>query len=191
MADLDVIAQDPTTGLFGFRLELGRDRTGARMQARRTGSVTEKAALSEYRRLSRLRDARRPRLRLPDTVQTVCEDWLNARGQELQPNTVYNYGWLLNLIYPHVGRVRASRLSARMTERAYRQLKAAGCSRTTLRVLNLVLAKAFVEQTGRTLGATSRGKATICGRYGPWPRRDVSLRMLWVIGCIRYGGCCK
>jgi integrase len=73
--------------------------------------------------------------------------------QELQPNTVYNYGWLLGLIYPYVGRVRASRLSARMTERAYRQLEAAGYSRTTLRTLNLVLTKAFGEQTGRTLGA--------------------------------------
>jgi integrase len=39
-----------------------------------------------------------------------------------------------------------------MAEGAYRQLEAAGYSRTTLRTLDLVLAKAFVEQTGRTLG---------------------------------------
>jgi hypothetical protein len=78
---------------------------------------------------------------------------LGTEVQELQPNTVYNYGWLLGLVYPYVGRVRASRLSARMTERAYQQLEALGYSRTTLRTLNLVLAKAFGEQTGRTLGA--------------------------------------
>jgi hypothetical protein len=125
----------------------------ARVQARRGGFVTERAALAEYRRLSRLRDARRPRLRLSDTVQTVCDDWLCARVRELQPNTIYNYGWLLGLVYPYVGRVRASRLSAAMTERAYQQLEAAGYSRTTLRTLSLVLAKAFGEQTGRTLGA--------------------------------------
>ncbi|MER7004742.1 hypothetical protein ABT297_17070 [Dactylosporangium sp. NPDC000555] len=79
MADVDVIVRNPITGLFGFRLELGRDRTGARMQARRGGFVTEQTALAEYRRLSRQRDAQRPRPRLSDTVQTLCEDWLTAR----------------------------------------------------------------------------------------------------------------
>jgi hypothetical protein len=122
------------------------------MQARRGGFVTEKAALIEYRRLCRLRDTRRPRPRLSDTVQTVCQDWLVGRAGELQPNTVYNYGWLLSPVYPYVGRVRASRSSARMVERAYRHLEAAGYSRTTLRTLNLVLARAFGEQTGRTVG---------------------------------------
>jgi hypothetical protein len=34
VVDVDVIVQDPVTGCSGFRLELGRDRTGARMQAR-------------------------------------------------------------------------------------------------------------------------------------------------------------
>src|SRR2546429_3339661 len=33
VADADVIVQDLTTGLFGFRLEVGRDRNGSRMQA--------------------------------------------------------------------------------------------------------------------------------------------------------------
>jgi integrase len=168
VADIDVIVQDPVTGLFGFRLELGRDRTGTRMQARRGGFVTERAALADYRRLSRLRDARTQRPRLSDTVQTLCEDWLSARVQGLQPNTVYNYGWLLGLIYPHVGRVRASRLSARMVERAYLQLEAAGYSRTTLRTLNLVLAKVFGEQTGRTLGVHK-------------PRESDDLRPVWTL----------
>ncbi|GAA0928063.1 tyrosine-type recombinase/integrase [Virgisporangium aurantiacum] len=153
MSETDLIMRDPATGLFGFRVELGRDCRGVRMQARRNGFATEKAALVEYRRLSRQRDARRRRPRLSDTVQSVCEDWLTGRVQELQPNTVYNYGWLLSLTYPHVGRVRVSRLSARMVERAYLQLETAGYSRTTLRTVNLVLAKAFGEQTGRTLGA--------------------------------------
>jgi hypothetical protein len=31
--DVGVIVRDPVTGLFGFRLELGRDRTGVRLQA--------------------------------------------------------------------------------------------------------------------------------------------------------------
>jgi hypothetical protein len=29
----------------------------------------------------------------------VCQGWLRAREQELQPNTLYNYTWLLSLIY--------------------------------------------------------------------------------------------
>jgi integrase len=153
MTDSQVIVRDETTGLFGFRLEMGRDRNGARMQARRGGFVTEKAAVGEYRRLCRLRDAGRAKPRLSDTTRSVCEAWLDTREQELQPNTLYCYRWLLSLLYPFVGQVRASRLSARMVEHAYRQLEAAGYSRTTLRTLDLVLAKAFGEQIGRTLRA--------------------------------------
>ncbi len=92
MADADVIVQDQSTGLFGFRVELGRDRNGVRMQARRGGFVTEQAALGEYRRLCRRRDARVPRPRLGDSVQTVCQDWLRTREHEIQPNTLYGYG---------------------------------------------------------------------------------------------------
>jgi integrase len=151
MSDTDAIVQDQATGLYGFRLEMGRGRDGTRIQVRRTGFATEKVALTEYRRLCRQRDARLPKPRLSDTVRSICDGWVLAREQELEPNTVYNYRWLLGLIYPHVGGVRASRLSARMVERAYRDLEAAGYSRTTLRTLNLVLMKAFVEQTGRDL----------------------------------------
>jgi hypothetical protein len=74
-------------------------------------------------------------------VQAVCRDWLQVREQELEPNTVYGYTWLLSLVYPYVGRVRASRLSAWMVERAYRDLEAAGYSRNTLRTLDVVFAK--------------------------------------------------
>ncbi|MFG2045248.1 tyrosine-type recombinase/integrase [Dactylosporangium sp. NPDC048998] len=172
MADIDAIVKDPATGLFGFRLELGRDRNGTRLQARRTGFTAEQAAIAEYRRLSRQRDAQRPRPRLSDTVQALCDDWLASRTQELQPNTVYNYSRLLNLIYPHLGRIRASRLSARMTEHAYQHLETAGLSRTTLRTLHLVLAKAFFEQTGRTLGARK-------------PRETDNLRPVWTIAEAR------
>jgi integrase len=176
VADADEgIVRDPVTGLFGFRLEMGRDRTGVRRQVRRTGFVTENAALAEYRRLARQRDAQVARPRLSDSVRTVCLDWLQAREQELQPNTLYNYAWLLSLIYPHLGAVRASRLSARMTERAYRELEAAGYSRTTLRTLNLVLAKAFGEQTGRTLGACK-------------PRESDEVRPVWTLSEARRFG---
>lgn len=153
MSDTDAIVRDPVTELFGFRLEMGRDPGGIRMQVRRTGFVTERAATMEYGRLCRQRDAQHPKPRLSDTVQNLCEGWVLARAQELEPNTVYGYRWLFGLIYPYVGGVRASRLSARMVERAYRDLERCGYSRTTLRTLNLVLAKAFVEQVGRTLGA--------------------------------------
>jgi integrase len=153
MSDTDAIVQDPVTGLFGFRLEMGRDHGGVRMQAHRSGFATETAAKTEYNRLCWRRDALHPRPRLSDSVQNVCEGWVLAREQELEPNTVYEYRWLLGLIYPYVGSVRASRLSARMVERAYRELEGCGYSRSTLRTLHLVLAKAFVEQTGRTLGA--------------------------------------
>jgi hypothetical protein len=72
------------------------------------------------------------------------------------------------LIYPYVGRVRASRVSARMVEHAYQQLEAAGYPRTTLRTLDLVLAKAFGGQTGRTLGAHK-------------PRESDDLRPVWTL----------
>jgi integrase len=175
VADADVIVRDPVTGLFGFRLEMGRDHAGVRRQVRRTGFTTEKAALAEHRRLARQRDAQVARPRLSDSVQTVCQDWLRAREQELQPNTLYCYSWLLSLIYPHVGRVRASRLSARMTERAYRELEAAGYCRSTLRTLNLVLTKAFGEQTGRTLGACR-------------PRESDNVRPVWTLAEARRFG---
>ena len=32
MSDTDAIVQDPLTGLFGFRLEMGRDHRGARVR---------------------------------------------------------------------------------------------------------------------------------------------------------------
>jgi hypothetical protein len=67
--------------------------------------------------------------------------------------SLHGYRWLLGLIHPYVGAVRASRLSARMVERAYRDLETAGYSRTTVRTLHLVLTKAFEEQVGRRLGA--------------------------------------
>jgi len=153
MSDTDAIVQDPVTGLFGFRLEMGRDHGGTRMQARRSGFATGKAAQTEYGRLCRQRDALHPRPRLSESVRSICEGWVLAREQELEPNTVYQYRWLFGLIFPYVGNVRASRLSARMVERAYRELEGCGYSRTTLRTSDLVLEKVFVEQIGRSLGA--------------------------------------
>ncbi|WP_345137372.1 site-specific integrase [Dactylosporangium darangshiense] len=167
-----MIVQDSKTGLFGFRIELGRDRTGARMQARRTGFPTEKAALTEYRRLARQRDINLARPRQSDTVHTICEQWLHSRAQELQPNTLYNYSWLLGLIDPHLGTVRANRLSARLAERAYRDLEAAGYSRTTLRTLDLILTKAIGEQIGRTLGTHK-------------PRHTDHVRPVWTLAEAR------
>jgi integrase len=149
---VDRIEKDPVTGLFGFRLEMGRGPDGVRLQARRSGFATRRAAQGEYRRLCRQRDSRVARLRLTGTVQALCENWLQAREQELEPNTLHNYRWLLGLIYPHVGSVRVSRLTAHAVEGAYRHLEAAGLSRTTLRTLDLVLSKAYVEQTGHQLG---------------------------------------
>lgn len=175
MGDAEVIVRDQTTGLFRFRLKMGRDSNGRRMQARRSGFVTQRAALAEYRRLARRRDAQMAAPRLSDSVQTVCQGWLLARQQELQPNTRYNYTWLLSLIYPYVGTVRASQLSARMIERAYRELEAAGYSRTTLRTLDMVLAKAFGEQTGRTLSARK-------------PRESDDERPVWTIAEARRFG---
>ncbi|MFC7535356.1 tyrosine-type recombinase/integrase [Actinoplanes sp. GCM10030250] len=169
------IVQDRVTGLFGFRLEMGSDSCGVRMQARRTGFVTEEAAKTVFDRLCRQRDARQSRPRVNDTVQSVCEGWMLACEQELEPNTRYNYAWLLGLIYPYVGRVRACRLSARMVERAYRELEAAGYSRTTLRTLDLVLAKAFEEQLGRTLGARK-------------PRESDDERPVWTLAVARRFG---
>ncbi|GAA0452967.1 site-specific integrase [Actinoplanes capillaceus] len=175
MSDTSAIVQDKVTGLYGFRLELGHDSNGTRMQARRSGFVTEKAAETVYDRLCRQRDARRARPRQNDTTQMVGEGWLLSREQELEPNTSYNYRWLLGLIYPYIGRVRACRLSARMVERAYRDLEADGYSRTTLRTLDLVLAKVFTEQLGRTLGARK-------------PRESDDERPVWTLAEARRFG---
>jgi hypothetical protein len=43
VVEREVIVPDQTTGLFGLRLELERDRNGTRMQARRSGYVREHA----------------------------------------------------------------------------------------------------------------------------------------------------
>lgn len=88
-----------------------------------------------------------------------------GRVQQLQPNTVYNYRCLLNLIYPYGGRVRASRLSARMVERAYRQLQSAGYSKTTLRTLHLVLRRSTNKPAGPSV-RTSRESPMRYGRCG-------------------------
>jgi integrase len=201
MSDADAIVQDQVTGLFGFRLEMGRDHSGIRMQARRTGFITEKAALVEYGRLCRQRDAQHPKPRLSDPVRDICQGWLLAREQELEPNTFYNYTWLFGLIYPHVGGVRASRLSARMVERAYREREAAGYSRTTLRTLHIIVAKAFEEQIGRTLGARKPRESdeerpiwtlTEARRFGDYVRGDrlyPMWRLLLVAG-LRRGELC-
>ncbi|WP_234359211.1 site-specific integrase [Plantactinospora sp. BC1] len=191
MADTDVIVRDPVSGLFGFRVEMGRDRNGARMQARRTGFDTEKTAMVEYRRLSRQRDAQIARPRLTDTVQSLCQSWLRAREQELQPNTVYNYTWLLSLIYPYLGNVRISRLSARMTERTYHDLEAAGYSRTTLRTLDLTLARQSASRPAGPWAHADHAKATIYGPSGPSPKLVASSNTSSVTGSTRSGGCCS
>ena len=49
-----------------------------------------------------------------------------SREQELEPNTSYNYRWWLGLIFPHIGKVQARRLSARMVKRVYRAPDADG-----------------------------------------------------------------
>jgi integrase len=59
--------------------------------------------------------------------------------------------------------------------RAYRELEAAGYSRSTLRSLDLVLAKAFAEQTGRTLGARK-------------PRESDDVRQVWTVAEARRFG---
>src|SRR4051794_23875139 len=62
-----------------------------------------------------------------------------------------------------------------MVERAYRELEGCGYSRTTLRTLNLVLAKAFVEQVGRTLAARK-------------PRESDDVRPVWSLAEARRFG---
>ncbi|BCJ75084.1 site-specific integrase [Catellatospora sp. IY07-71] len=166
--EVDAIVRDLKTGMFGFRLEMGRGRDGSRVQARRSGFATFHAALAEYRRLCAQRDAGQPKTRMTGTVRALCDGWLQARKQELEPNTLHNYRWLLGLTYPHVGRLRASRLSARAVERMYRALEAEGYSRTTLRTLDLVLSKAFYEETGLSLGTRK-------------PRLSDKLRPVWTL----------
>jgi hypothetical protein len=97
-----------------------------------------------------------------------------AREQELEPNTLYHYAWLLRLIYPHVGRVRASRLSARMVENAYRDLEAAGHSRTTLRTLDLVLCKGSFHDPLRRAARRTEGLHRKLGLTPGAPERELA-----------------
>jgi hypothetical protein len=97
--------------------------------------------------------------------------------------------WLFGLIFPYVGGVRASRLSARMVERAYRDLEAVGYSRSTLRTLHLILDKAFRNSSAGIWACTSRGRAITSGRSERSRKRSGSVTMSGVTVCTRCGGC--
>jgi hypothetical protein len=76
MSDIDAIVEDPVTGLFGFRLEMGRGHGGIRMQARRTGFATAKEAKTEYGRPDRGTD---DRARCDATLQRHQPDEITTR----------------------------------------------------------------------------------------------------------------
>jgi hypothetical protein len=140
------------SGSFGFRMDLPRAADGSRRQSKRRGFSSAEEALRERERLRLAKDAgTHHRARLAGSVRSLCEAWIESRVQELEANTVSNYRWLLGLVYPYIGDIRASALTGRVAGRMYGQLEAAAYSRTTLRTLDLVLTKAFGEETGRRL----------------------------------------
>ncbi|HCT75302.1 MAG TPA: site-specific integrase [Micromonosporaceae bacterium] len=144
---------DSKSGMFGFRMDVGRAADGSRRQVKRGGFSTAQEALGERRRLQQAKDAGTQKARLAGSVRSLCDGWLASRVQELEPNTVYGYGWLFQLTYPYIGCLRASTLTGRIAGRMYDVLERQGLSRITLRTLDLVLTKAFGEETGRTLNA--------------------------------------
>lgn len=107
-------------------------------------------------------------MRLAGPVQALCGGWLRARVQQLGPNTFYNYSFVLGLACRHVGSVRVTALSAGAVERMYRDLEGEGYSRTTVRTLDRVFAKALVEDAGIGLGARK-------------PRLTDRLRPVWTL----------
>lgn len=151
--DMKGILFDEGSQSFGFRMDLARAADGSRRQVKRRGFSTAQEAVAERRRLQEAKDTGTQKARLAGTVRSLCQGWLDRRAQELEPNTLYGYGWLLELTYPHIGCLRASTLTGRIVGRMYQRLEASGYSRTTLRTLDLVLTKAFGEETGRTLNA--------------------------------------
>jgi len=165
---VEPIKEDPETGLFGFRLEMGRSRNGKRVQARRVGFRDYRSALAAYERLCAQRDGGRILARLTGTVRALCDGWLQARVQQLEPNTFYNYSYALGLACRHVGDTRVTRLSRQMVERMYRDLETEGYSRTTVRTMGRVFAKALLEEAGIELGARK-------------PRLTDRLRPVWTL----------
>ncbi|WP_020521679.1 tyrosine-type recombinase/integrase [Catelliglobosispora koreensis] len=159
---------DKPSGSFGFRMDLPRLSDGSRRQAKRVGFATDAEAGAERNRLRQLARAGTHRARLAGTTKTLCEGWLESRIQELSSNTVYNYRWLLELTYPYIGGKRASALTGRKAESVYKKLEELGYSRTTLRTLDLVLTKAFGDETGRDLGARK-------------PRPSDDERLVWTL----------
>ncbi|WP_412542980.1 tyrosine-type recombinase/integrase [Longispora sp. K20-0274] len=171
--DMERIIQDPETGTYGFRMDLQRGADNSRHQAKRGGFSTDVEALAKYRELRAAQDAGTQKSRLAGTVSSLLEGWLESRVQQLQPNTVYNYRYLFRLIKPYVGRKKASALTGRMLGSAYKKLEAKGLSRTTLRKADLILKKAYVEETGRTLVVDAPRESD---RERPvWTRREACL----------------
>ncbi len=165
---IEAIKEDPDTGLFSFRLEMGRSRDDKRVQANRAGFPDYESAAEVYKRLRAQRDAGRIQARLTGTVRALCDSWLRARVQQLEPNTFYNYSYALGLACRHVGDTRVTRLSRQMVERMYRDLEREGYSRTTVRTMGRVFAKALLEEGGIKLGARK-------------PRLTDRLRPVWTL----------
>lgn len=127
--------------------------TAAGVRSNGRGFSTPDEALRERERLRLAKEASTHKARLAGSMKSLCNAWIESRVQELEANTIYSYKWLLQLTYPYIGSLRASTLTGRIASRMYSELEASGYSRTTLRTLDLVLTKAFGEETGRTLGA--------------------------------------
>ncbi|WP_245571198.1 tyrosine-type recombinase/integrase [Catelliglobosispora koreensis] len=163
---------DKPSGSFGFRMDLPRQADGSRRQAKRVGFATDVEAAAERDRLRLVARAGTQRARLAGTMKTLCEGWLESRSQELSSNSVYNYRWLLELTFPYIGGQRASVLTGSKAEDVYRKLEALGYSRTTLRTLDLVLTKAFGDETGRHLGARK-------------PRPSDDERLVWTLNEVQ------
>jgi len=64
------------------------------------------------------------------TVQELCERWLQAERKRWKPKTYYDYRWNLErYVYPHIGRVQLTKLSADRLQRFFDSLTGRSASR--------------------------------------------------------------
>lgn len=145
--------KDPTTGTWGFRVDVpGPD--GKRVQARRRGFRTKAEAQEE---LDRIRGAARGRTYVAPMRQTLADylqnDWLPAVRRELAASTWESYQRNVRLhVAPRIGGLQLPQIDGATLNRLYSDLlesgrklgkQSPGLKPRTVRYIHTILSAAF------------------------------------------------
>ncbi len=135
--------KDPTTGLWGFVVDVGVDATGKRKQARRRGFATKAQA---QQALNTLRHAVQASTYVPQQRQTVGEyldEWLDAIAHTVEGSTLSSYRRNVRVhVKPAIGGVQLQKLDAAHLNRLYGQLREK-LSVRTVRYIHTILHRAL------------------------------------------------